>query len=298
VTALAFALLCGYGVFLLYTAVALNWTGLGVGPASTRRRPRIQSLEPWLVQSGLHDVRATEFLAVVAMLFAVGAALAFSLFGGLLPALAVGGFAASFPLASYRGRRVRRREAAREAWPAMIEEIRLLTGSLGRSVPQALFEVGLRGPVELRPAFAAAQREWLLSTDFERTVDILKALLADATADAACETLLVAHQVGGTELDRRLAALIEDRTADVHGRKDARARQAGVRFARRFTLVVPFGMALAGLSIGNGRDAYATAAGQLVASAGVGMVVVCWVWAGRIMQLPEEERVFGGATST
>jgi tight adherence protein B len=159
-------------------------------------------------------------------------------------------------------------------------------------VPQALLEVGLRGPAELRPAFAGAQREWLLSTDFGRTVAVLKAQLADATADAACETLLVAHDVGGTELDRRLAALAEDRTADVEGRKDSRARQAGVRFARRFTLLVPFGMALAGLAIGNGRAAYETAAGQLVAVAGVGMVVVCWLWAGRIMRLPEEQRVF------
>ena len=48
----------------------------------------------------------------------------------------------------------------------MIEEIRILTGSLGRSVPQALFEVGRRGPEELRPAFEAATRHWLVSTDF------------------------------------------------------------------------------------------------------------------------------------
>ena len=66
----------------------------------------------------------------------------------------------------------------------MIEEIRILTGSRGRSIPQALFEVGRRGPVELRPAFAAAQREWLLSTDFDRTLKVLKDRLADPTAPA------------------------------------------------------------------------------------------------------------------
>ena len=51
-------------------------------------------------------------------------------------------------------------------------------------------------------------------------------------------------------------------------------------------------MALAGLAIGNGRAAYETPAGQLAAVAGVAMVVVCWLWAGRIMRLPEEQRVF------
>jgi tight adherence protein B len=176
----------------------------------------------------------------------------------------------------------------------MIEEIRLHTGSLGRSIPQALFEVGRRAPDELKPAFAAAEREWLISTDFERTVGVLKERLADATADAALETLLVAHEVGGSDLDRRLAALVEDRAQDLQGRKDARAKQAGVRFARRFVLIVPFGMTLAGLSIGTGRDAYRTLTGQLAVALGLVCVAACWIWAGRLLRLPEEERVLHG----
>ena len=176
----------------------------------------------------------------------------------------------------------------------MIEEIALLTGSLGRSVPQALFEVGRGSPEEMRPAFAAAHREWLISTDFARSVAVLKAGLADATADAACETLLVAHEVDGTDVQRRLTALVEDRVADLQGRKDARAKQAGARFARKFVLFVPIGMALVGLSIGNSSAAYRSAEGQVAALAAIGMVVLCWMWSGRIMRLPEEERVFHG----
>src|SRR4029077_10535097 len=112
-------------------------------------------------------------------------------------------------------------------------------------------------------------------------------------ADATLETLLVAHEVGGSDLDRRLGALVEDRVQDLEGRKDARAKQAGVRFARRFVLVVPLGMALAGLSIGAGRSAYQTAGGPIGVAVGLGMMVACWLWAGRLMRLPDEERVFG-----
>jgi tight adherence protein B len=66
-----------------------------------------------------------------------------------------------------------------------------------------------------------------------------------------------------------------------------------VRFARRFVLLVPLGMALAGMSVGDdGRDAYQTPGGQIGVLAGLAMVVVCWVWAGRLMRLPEEQRVF------
>jgi tight adherence protein B len=292
VTGLVVALAGAYGVYLLYTAWAFGWTGLAPHPGRARARARRQRAREWLVQAGLEDVRLVEFGTAMALLFVAGAAVSFALFGRPVPALVVGAFAASYPLASYRNRRRAARRRAAEAWPRMIEELALLTGSLGRSVPQALFEVGRSSPAEMHPAFAAAHREWLISTDFRRTVSALKARLADATADAACETLLVAHEVGGADLERRLAALVDDRMAHLQGRKDAEAKQAGVRFARRFVLFVPFGMALAGLSIGDGRAAYETSGGQVGVVLALLMVLGCWLWSGRIMRLPEEERVF------
>ncbi|MGH9060228.1 MAG: hypothetical protein ACRDZY_12045, partial [Acidimicrobiales bacterium] len=57
-------------------------------------------------------------------------------------------------------------------------------------------------------------------------------------------------------------------------------------------LLVPLGMAVAGLSIGTGRAAYQTAGGQLAVAAGLLTIVACWVWSGRLMRLPEEPRVF------
>jgi tight adherence protein B len=295
VTPILLAAAAASGVYLLFTAVAFGWRGIGTGgptpnPTAARRR----RTQEWLVHAGLGDVRLRDLAAVTGALFVLGCLGAWAVFGGVLPAVLIGLFAATWPLASYRLRRRANRSSAMEAWPRILEEVRILTSSLGRSVPQALFEAGKRAPVELRPAFAAAQREWLLSTDFGRTMTVLKAGLADPTADAVCETLLVAHQVGGSDLDQRLEALIVDRVQDTQGRKDAKAKQAGARFARRFVLVVPAGMALAGMSVGTGRDAYRSGSGQALVAAAVLLVAVCWLWAGRIMRLPEEERVFHG----
>lgn len=290
--ALLVALAGAYGVHLLYTALALRWRGLGPGPSPGTRPSRALTARQWMAQAGLADVRTDEFLGVVLALAVAGAAVGFALFGGVVAALLLGAAAGTFPLASYRARRRNRQARAREAWPAMIEEIRILTSTAGMSIPQALFEVGRRAPAELRPAFDLAHREWLLSTDFDRCTQVLKERLADPTADATCETLLVAHELGGVDLDRRLAALAEDRLADVEGRKEARARQAGARFARRFVLIVPFGMAIAGMSVGTGRAAYQTAEGQLAVVVALVMIGSCWVWAGRIMALPDERRVF------
>jgi tight adherence protein B len=289
-TGLALALAAAYGVFLVFTAVVFGWTGLGPGSRSTRR-PAGRRPTDLLVQAGL-DIRRRELVAVVAALFLLGALLGWALFGGLLPGLAGGVFGASFPLAGARAERERCRAAARESWPRLIEEIRIKTTALGRSIPQALLDVAATAPAELQPAFDAARREWLLSTDFERCTSVLKAHLADPTADTVCETLLVAHDIGGAEVDRCLVALVDDRVMDQQSRKDARARQAGARFARRFVVIVPLGMALVGLSIGEGRAAYEAPAGQVLVVTAIALMAGCWLWAGQIMRLPPEARIF------
>jgi tight adherence protein B len=287
------ALTAAYGMHLLFTALTLGWTGLGPGPSTTTRRAGSgrRRLEDWLAQAGLEASAPAELAGVVAVLALAGGVVAFGLFGGVLPTLVGAGFAATFPLAAARARRERRRLDARDAWPRLIEEIRMGTTTLGRSIPQALIEVGRRAPEDMRPGFEAAHREWVLSTDFGRTIAVLKSRLADATADTVCETLLVAHAIGGSDVDRALTALVDDRIMDQQGRKDAKSHQAGAAFARRFVLVVPLGMALIGLSIGDGRRAYATPTGQLLVLVGLAIVVACWIWAGQIMRLPAEQRV-------
>lgn len=292
------AVLAAHGVFLLYTSVVLGWRGLGVSPTPFRRRARGRDLAGLLAEAGLERVGVAEFLAASTVLLALGGGLGWLVFGGVVAPVGVGLAAAVTPIGAAMSRRAARREQAREAWPRMLEELRLQVVSLGRSVPQALFAVGARGPDELRPAFDAARREWMMSTDFERTLDVLRARMADATADTVCETLLIAHEVGGTDVDRRLRALVEDRIADLDGRKDARAEQAAARFARSFVLVVPLGMALVGLTIGSGRDAYATPLGQLAVLVAFALIGACWAWASRLLQLPREERVFVGREST
>ena len=246
----------------------------------------------WMTQAGLIDVTPAQFAGAVALAAVAGGLGAWLIFGGVAPILVAGLLTATFPVSAYRRRRVVALEAAAGAWPRLLEEIRLRTGSLGRSVPQALFEAARRGPGQWRPAFAAAEREWLLTTDFARTADLLKERLADPTADVVVETLLLAHEIGGTDLDAALSELIEDRLIDLEGRRDAVSRQAGVRFARRFVLLVPLGMALAGLSIGTGRQAYGTPGGQLAVVVGLAAVAACWAWSGRLMRMPATPRVF------
>ena len=294
-TGVVLSLTAACGVFLVYTALACGWGGIGLGPRPTPSPTSRSLVRGMAARLGLDGLASVELAAVLLTLGAAGAALAWALFGGMWPALVAGAAAAALPVAGARARRDRLRAEAADAWPRLIEELRVKTTALGRSIPQALFDVGRAAPGQLGPAFEAARREWLVTTDFERCLAVLKAGAADATADTVCETLLVAHDIGGSEVDRCLAALVEDRILDQQGRKDAVAHQAGARFARRFVVLVPLGMALVGLSIGEGRAAYRSAAGQALVVAALALMALCWIWAGRIMRLPDEQRVFAGA---
>ena len=283
------AVLATLGAYHLYSAIALGRTRLRL-PSFARASERSNE---WLTQAGLIGVRAGQLVAVEVVVFAGVTAVTWIMFGAALPALLAGLFGSIAILASFRSRRRGLRDEARDAWPYVIEEMRLLTGAVGRSVPVAMLEAGRKSPTApMRAAFEEAQREWLLTTDFARSTQSVKNALADATADVVCETLLIAHEVGGSDLDRRLLALVEDRRVDLRNRHEAVSRQAGVRFARWFVLAVPLGMALVGLSIGDGHAAYRSTAGQIAVAIGISLVACCWMWASRIMRLPEAQRVF------
>jgi tight adherence protein B len=276
----------GYGVFLLVTSAA-GWRGIGLRHAAPMRRRRTVDL-PDALGAGARDL-----VALLTVCGTVSGLFGLALFGAPAAGLVMLVAGLGAPVSVLRGRRRAHAEQVAQAWPAMLEELRMQTSSLGRSIPLALLDVGSRSATpSMRAAFAAANRHWLLSNDFAPTVAILKSELRSATADMVLETLLVAYEVGGSELDRRLEALIEDRSQDLASRRDARSRQAGVRFARWFTVAVPLGMALVGVSIGDGRAAYRTGGGQLAIAVAVAMTALCWWWAGITMRLPEQERVF------
>lgn len=274
------ALLAASGVFLLTRR-----------PRPTRR-VRPARFSDWMRQSGIEGVSSIEFLTVGCVVFVLTTATIWFLFGAIVPATAAGLSALAAPLAIYRNRRARLLEQARDAWPTLIEELRLQVGTLGRSVPAALLDAGRRSATEpMRAAFEAANREWLLSTDFAAVVAMLQERLADPTADTVLETLLVANEIGGTDIDRRLARLLADRQIDLRHRHEATSRQAGVRFARWFVLIVPFAMALVGLGIGDGRAAYQEPTGQVVGGLAVAFTGLCWWWSAAILRLPSEPRI-------
>ena len=277
------------GVWLLSTpgggaAIDVRWL-----PASLRRTA------PALPQAALTQPRAPARVlgsVLAGAAAAVGWLGAWTLFGGVIAPALVAVLAAAGPPRAAIQRRRQHAMNSWQAWPRLLAEVRILVAHQGQSIPAALFAAGAHAPEAMRHAFSDAARAWSLSTDFEAALSALKSSLADPTADAVCETLLAAHQIGGVRIDARLRALAEAAQAEAAARSDARAKQAGARFARSFVASVPAFMAVIGLSIGRGRQAYESPDGQLLVAFSVLAVAACWLWAGRIMAIPMRKRVF------
>lgn len=282
-TAYGFIAAGAVGVWLLSTPGGRRLVGIRWSPAAVRRAASAAPRAPVPLLRGA--------------LWGVAAALggwfgAWMLFGGVVAPALVALLSAAIPPCAATQRYRCRGADSWQAWPRLLAEIRILVIHRGQSIPAALFAAGAHAPDGMRQAFSEATRTWSLSTDFEASLRVLKTSLADPTADAVCETLLAAHRIGGVRIDARLRALAEATQAEAAARSDARAKQAGARFARSFVALVPAFMALIGLSIGRGRQAYESGDGQLLVAFSVLAVAGCWVWAGRIMAIPVRKRVF------
>ena len=207
---------------------------------------------------------------------------------------AAGALAAGCAVVGRRSVESARRDQARRLWPGLLEELRVLTTSGGRSLPRALLEAGARVPDPAGDAFRATEKAWRVSADFERSLRVLGDGLAEASTDIVCETLLVAHDLGGRDVGRRLARLAEDRRRDLATRDLAVAKLAGARFAPsvRRHRPVGHGRRRPGRRHRPGRVRHTLRASSSP-SPRPRSVAGCWLWAGRLLRLPEAPRVFG-----
>ena len=92
-------------------------------------------------------------------------------------------------------RQRKRRQELRDLWPDVVDN--LASGvRAGMSLPEALTQLGARGPEALRPAFQRFGEDYRATGRFDACLDRLKAQLADPVADRIVESLRVAREVG------------------------------------------------------------------------------------------------------
>lgn len=277
----------GAGLFCLWWAC---WVPAPGDAAPRRPSRRASALRDELVQA---DMRGVGPGALVAAGLASGVLVAVGVLavaGSPVVASAFGLIAALAPRAVVRARARARRTSTREQWPEAVDH---LTSGIraGLSLPEALAQLSVRGPVELRPAFAAFAEDYRATGRFGDCLDRLKASLADPVADRIVEALRLTREVGGSDLGRLLRTLSAFLREDSRTRAELEARQSWTVNGARLAVAAPW-LVLALLSSRpEAVDAYDSTAGAVVLACGGAASVMAYRLMVRLGRLPDEERV-------
>ncbi len=277
---LAFAV----GVLLIWYSVTRSDTS---PPARAGRPDRLAEL---IAEAGVEAVTPRQLLASSAGAGAV-VALAFLAISQTVPvALAFGTFAAYTPVALVRFRARNRRRELRDLWPDVVDN--LASGvRAGLSLPEALTQLGVRGPEPLRRPFERFGQDYRTTGRFGDCLDALKNRLADPTGDRIVESLRIARDVGGSDLGRLLRTLSAFLREDARTRSEIETRQGWVVNSARLAVAAPW-ILLALLSLRSvSIQAYNAPAGWLVLAGGAAMCVLAYRLMVRLGRLPEDERV-------
>jgi tight adherence protein B len=243
-----------------------------------------------LVQAGIEGVSPTQLVSASAALALVTFVLVVGTSQVLVIGLAFGGFAGLLPLTLVRRRRTQRTGELREVWPEAVDN--LASGvRAGLSLPEALSQLGVRGPEQLRGAFRRFGEDYRATGRFAESLDRLKANLADPVGDRVVEALRMAREVGGTDLGRLLRTLSAFLREDARTRAELETRQGWTVNAARLALAAPWVLLLLLSTQPSAVAAYNTTAGVLVLVVGGGVSFFAYRVMIRIAKLPTERRV-------
>ena len=198
--------------------------------------------------------------------------------------------AAYAPIAVVRGRAARRRRELAEVWPEAVDNLASAVRA-GLSLPEALTQLGERGPEPLRPEFVAFGRDYLASGRFGDCLDRLKERLADPVGDRVVEALRIAREVGGGDLGRILRSLSRFLRDDARTRSELESRQAWVVNGARLAAASPWAVLLALSMQPEVIGRYRSAGGVLVLCIGGAACALAYRLMVRVGRLPQERRV-------
>ncbi|ACZ30063.1 type II secretion system protein [Xylanimonas cellulosilytica DSM 15894] len=277
-------LLLGLGLFCVW------WSAWAPSGRPRRTSARIARTQDLLVQAGAASVTPGALYGASAALAAVVLLMVLATTRSPAIGLCFAAIAAAAPSALVAARARKRRRSLREVWPEVVDH--LASGvRAGLSLPEAVGQLGERGPVELREPFARFAADYRATGRFTESLDLLKARLADPVADRIIEALRLTREVGGSDLGRLLRTLSTFLREDARTRGELEARQSWTVSGARLAAAGPW-VVLAFLATRpETARAYDSAAGVLVLAGGAACSVVAYRLMVKIGRLPEEGRV-------
>jgi tight adherence protein B len=277
-------LMAGVGVLLVI------WTFVDPGWRLSRGSRRAGRLADLLARAGVEGVSPAQVLALCAGAFVVAFLVMAGVSGVSAIGVVFGALAAMLPVGILRGRAHRRLRDHAALWPDAVDNLTSAVRA-GLSLPEAIMQLGERGPEGLRPAFEQFGRDYQATGRFNESLDLLKGRLADPVGDRVVEALRIAREVGGGDLGRMLRALSGFLRDDLRTRGELESRQSWTVNGARLAVAAPWLVLLLMCLQGDVVSRFATGAGVAVLAVGAALCVVAYrlmMWIGR---LPTEDRI-------
>jgi len=278
-------LMAGVGLLLI------GWTFADPGWRPARRSIRGKGrLADLLARAGAEGISPAQIAGLCVVAFLVAAMVVTAASG--VPAMGAifGLMAGAVPTSVLRGRAARRAREHAALWPDAVDNLSSAVRA-GLSLPEALMQLGERGPEGLRAPFAQFGRDYQASGRFHDSLDLLKARLADPVGDRVIEALRIAREVGGGDLGRMLRSLSGFLRDDLRTRGELESRQSWTVNGARLAVGAPWAVLLFMCLQQDVVERFATTAGLVVLASGAVLCVVAYrlmLWIGR---LPTEKRI-------
>ncbi len=175
-------------------------------------------------------------------------------------------------------------------WPEVVDDLASAVRA-GMSLPQAIEQLSLNGPAELKSAFADCVRSYRVTGDLVSSLNGIARHCNQASADKFVSALHIAHSVGGADLGVVLRGLSEVLREDLNTRSEITARQSWTVNGARLAVAAPWVTALVLSARGDTARVYLSTGGIriLVLCAFVSVLAYFTMWT--ISRLPEEPRV-------
>jgi tight adherence protein B len=287
VRGIVLGLLLGVGLFCIWWSA---WVPNDTATPRGRRPGLGDRLRDDLVQAGYEGMGPRSLLAACAIAFGLVFLTVLALAGVAPIAVCFAAMAGYAPLALVRMRARRRRAVMRDLWPDAVDNIASAVRA-GLALPEALTQLGSRGPEELRPAFVAFGEDYRATGRFHECLDRLKDRLSDPVGDRLVESLRIAREVGGSDLGRLLRTLSTFLREDARTRAELETRQGWTVNAARLAVGAPWLVLALMATRGESVQAYATGRGTAVLAFGAAISIAAYRIMLHIGRLPEDERV-------
>ncbi|MFC7849769.1 type II secretion system F family protein [Arthrobacter sp. NPDC057388] len=275
--------LTGAGLFLIW------WSAWEQAPRP-ERGPRTSRLHDLLLSAGIEKVTAAGLISSCLGLGAFATMSFFAVSRSWPISVCFGLFGGWLPVAVVKWRAKRRSAVLRRVWPDVVDHLRSAIRA-GLSLPEALIQLGDKGPEELRHVFRDFGSDYRSGGQFDASLNRLKERLADPVADRIIEALRLTRDVGGSDLGRLLGTLAEFLRENARTRSELEARQSWTVNAARLAVAAPWIVMLLLVSRPEAVAAYNTPMGAAVLLGGLVVSLVCYSVMLKIGALPQEERV-------